>query len=81
MVNNKKHLWNRDGNLFIFDDTILHQSFNLTDLERNCLFIDILRPSFLAFILNKIMFLLGYLSIYVPFFRKSSQWDVKAKKL
>ena len=35
----------RHNKLFIFDDTLLHQSFNGSDQFRYCLFVDILRPS------------------------------------
>jgi Aspartyl/Asparaginyl beta-hydroxylase len=35
----------KEKRLFIFDDTLLHQSFNDTDQPRYCLFVDILRPS------------------------------------
>jgi beta-hydroxylase len=38
------HRW-RDDKLFIFDDTLQHQSFNETDGERYCLFVDIIRPA------------------------------------
>lgn len=34
-----------DKKLFIFDDTLEHQSFNETDAPRYCLFVDILRPA------------------------------------
>ena len=34
-----------ENKLFIFDDTLMHQSFNETDQARYCLFVDILRPS------------------------------------
>ena len=43
-VGDVKSYW-RDNNLFIFDDTLMHQSFNETDQVRYCLFVDILRPS------------------------------------
>lgn len=43
-VGNVEHYWQEDP-LFIFDDTLLHQSFNETDSVRYCLFVDILRPS------------------------------------
>ena len=33
--------------LFIFDDTLIHQSFNEEDDIRYCAFIDIIRPSYL----------------------------------
>ena len=35
----------REKKLFIFDDTLLHQSFNETDRPRYCLFVDIVRPT------------------------------------
>ncbi len=38
----------KDDKLFIFDDTLMHQSVNQTDQTRYCLFVDILRPSYLA---------------------------------
>ena len=37
----------RDKKLFIFDDTLLHQSFNETDAPRYVLFVDIVRPSYI----------------------------------
>jgi beta-hydroxylase len=43
-VGNRTHYW-RDNPLFIFDDTLQHQSFNESDAIRYCLFVDILRPS------------------------------------
>ena len=41
-----KHInyW-RDNKLFIFDDTLQHQSCNQSDAVRYCMFVDILRPS------------------------------------
>jgi len=38
--------------LFIFDDTLLHQSFNETDQPRYVLFVDVIRPSYLPFIFD-----------------------------
>jgi beta-hydroxylase len=38
------HYW-CEKKLFIFDDTLLHQSFNESDEWRYCMFIDIVRPS------------------------------------
>jgi hypothetical protein len=35
----------RENKLFIFDDTLLHQSFNETEQTRYCLFVDIVRPT------------------------------------
>ena len=34
-----------ESKMFIFDDTLSHQSFNQTDEARYCLFVDIVRPS------------------------------------
>jgi len=52
---NQKHLWH-DNPLFIFDDTLVHQSVNGSDHLRYCMFVDILRPSahlsLLEFFLN-----------------------------
>lgn len=39
-----------ENRLFIFDDTLLHQSFNETDRPRYVLFVDIIRPSYLPFV-------------------------------
>lgn len=47
----QKHFWH-DNPLFIFDDTLLHASFNKNDSKRYCLFIDIVRPSYIPIILN-----------------------------
>jgi beta-hydroxylase len=35
----------RENKLFIFDDTLLHESVNDTDQTRYCLFVDMVRPS------------------------------------
>lgn len=43
-VGDKTHYW-QDNKLFIFDDTLQHQSCNESDAMRYCLFVDILRPS------------------------------------
>lgn len=42
----------KDNKLFIFDDTLLHQSFNETDAPRYVLFVDILRPSYVPFVFD-----------------------------
>jgi beta-hydroxylase len=44
-----------DKRLFIFDDTLLHQSFNETDKPRSCLFVDVIRPSYLPFVFDAAM--------------------------
>jgi hypothetical protein len=46
VVGGKINYW-RQNKLFIFDDTLMHQSFNETDRARYCLFADIVRPSLL----------------------------------
>jgi aspartyl/asparaginyl beta-hydroxylase (cupin superfamily) len=43
-VGNHVNYW-RDNQLFIFDDTLQHQSCNQSDEVRYCIFMDILRPS------------------------------------
>jgi hypothetical protein len=43
-VGDVTHYW-QDEKLFIFDDTLQHQSFNESEKVRYCLFVDILRPS------------------------------------
>lgn len=75
-VNNQRHVWKTDGPLFIFDDTVLHQSFNLTDKRRNCLFIDITRPSALPFLINGLVKFFGFISTSVPGFSSLSKWKV-----
>jgi beta-hydroxylase len=44
VVGDKTNYW-RENKLFIFDDTLLHQSFNETDQTRYCLFVDMIRPT------------------------------------
>jgi hypothetical protein len=44
VVGDKTSYW-RENKLFIFDDTLQHQSFNETDQTRYCLFVDFVRPS------------------------------------
>jgi aspartyl/asparaginyl beta-hydroxylase (cupin superfamily) len=46
-VGNRINYW-RDNKLFIFDDTLQHQSCNESDGVRYCMFVDILRPSLFA---------------------------------
>ena len=43
-VGNQTHFWN-ENKLFIFDDTLQHQSCNESEAVRYCMFVDILRPS------------------------------------
>jgi hypothetical protein len=44
VVGDKINYW-RENKLFIFDDTLLHQSFNETEQTRYCLFVDMIRPT------------------------------------
>lgn len=75
VVNDKAHVWKTDGEVYIFDDTVLHVSYNLTNSTRNCLFIDIVRPSYLDFVLKAFVKFLGLLS-RIPFVSKSSNWKI-----
>lgn len=50
-VGPQKHWWH-DSPLFIFDDTLMHQSVNGTDEIRYCMFLDIVRPNYCAAFLN-----------------------------
>jgi beta-hydroxylase len=61
VVGDTTNYW-RESKLFIFDDTLLHQSFNDSDKARYCLFVDIVRPSMVPAVfaglvmLNRILF-------------------------
>jgi len=48
------HRW-KDEKLFIFDDTLQHESHNESDGLRYCLFVDILRPSFVPWALSAVV--------------------------
>jgi beta-hydroxylase len=50
-VGGTRSYWKEDK-LFIFDDTLVHQSFNESDKVRYCLFVDILRPSLVPSLLR-----------------------------
>ncbi len=54
VVGDKAHYW-KDEKLFIFDDTLMHQSFNETDQTRYCLFVDITRPSKLPAVMRAVV--------------------------
>lgn len=57
-----RHYWHDDP-LFIFDDTVMHESVNHSDHIRYCLFMDIVRPSdhfkLFNFFINKLSFILS----------------------
>ncbi len=59
-VGNQTHYW-QDNKLFIFDDTLQHQSCNESDAMRYCLFVDILRPSPWPMLLSGILTGIRYL--------------------
>jgi aspartyl/asparaginyl beta-hydroxylase len=61
VVGDKTNYW-RKNKLFIFDDTLLHQSVNETDQTRYCLFVDMVRPSPAPGILRSIIVGIGLLS-------------------
>jgi Aspartyl/Asparaginyl beta-hydroxylase len=75
-VNDRTHSWKEDGPLFIFDDTVLHQSFNLSDKRRNNLFIDIARPTPFPFLINSLFGIFGFISTKVSVFSSLSNWKV-----
>jgi beta-hydroxylase len=54
VVGDRANYW-RQEKLFIFDDTLMHQSFNESDRLRYCLFADILRPSLLPVVVSAIV--------------------------
>jgi len=75
VVNDQAHVWKNDGPLYIFDDTVMHISYNQTNSTRNCLFIDIVRPSYLEFILVRLVKFLGILS-KLPIVARFSEWKI-----
>jgi hypothetical protein len=75
VVNDKAHVWKTDGEIFIFDDTVMHISYNKTNSTRNCLFIDIVRPSYVEFMLVGFVKFLGILS-RIPIVSKFSEWKI-----
>jgi beta-hydroxylase len=69
-----KHLWH-DNPLFIFDDTLVHQSINASDLLRYCMFVDILRPSKYLIVVERILKLVRVLIMsFNRVFYKN--WDI-----
>jgi aspartyl/asparaginyl beta-hydroxylase (cupin superfamily) len=61
VVGDKTSYW-RENKLFIFDDTLIHQSFNETDKMRYCLFVDILRPTKFTALMTAIVSVMRVLS-------------------
>jgi beta-hydroxylase len=60
VVGKNTNYW-RENKLFIFDDTLLHQSFNESDKSRYCMFIDIVRPSLVPALLAGVVTLNRFL--------------------
>jgi len=60
VVGDTTNYW-RENKLFIFDDTLLHQSFNESDKARYCLFVDIARPSMVPALLALVVTLNRFL--------------------
>jgi Aspartyl/Asparaginyl beta-hydroxylase len=60
-VGDKTSYW-CDDKLFIFDDTLLHLSANETDQLRYCMFVDILRPTRLPWLLKAVVAVEGFVS-------------------
>ena len=54
VVGDTVNYW-KNSKLFIFDDTLLHQSFNNSDKLRYCLFVDIVRPSLFPQLLRSLV--------------------------
>lgn len=52
------NVW-RDEKMFIFDDTLMHQSFNETEAPRYCAFIDVVRPGPLTGLMARLVDWLG----------------------
>ena len=61
VVGDKTNYW-RDNKLFIFDDTLLHQSVNETDQTRYCLFVDMARPTLFPALMRAVIVGIGQLS-------------------
>jgi hypothetical protein len=53
-VGNKTNYW-QDNKLFIFDDTLQHQSCNESEGVRYCMFVDILRPTLVPWLTSAIL--------------------------
>ena len=61
VVGDKSNYW-RESKLFIFDDTLMHQSFNESEQPRYCLFVDILRPSLFPRVMESMVALVRVVS-------------------
>ncbi|NKB46398.1 MAG: aspartyl/asparaginyl beta-hydroxylase domain-containing protein [Legionellales bacterium] len=63
-VGQHRNVW-REQPLFIFDDTLQHQSVNGSDQQRYCMFIDILRPSAYPAFIDRILNVVRLISLRV----------------
>ena len=61
VVGNRSNYW-RESKLFVFDDTLMHQSFNEFDKPRYCLFVDIVRPTLFPGLLRVFVRVMGTIS-------------------
>lgn len=61
VVGDKTNAW-CENKLFIFDDTLMHQSFNESSQPRYCLFVDIVRPAPVRIAMVAIVRLVGFLA-------------------
>ena len=75
VVGNTTNYW-RENKLFIFDDTLLHQSFNESDLPRYCLFVDIVRPTMMPSAFKYFICAIGNLTAQGANKRFYTQWKV-----
>ncbi len=75
VVGRCKHYW-RSDKLFIFDDTLFHQSVNDSDIPRYCLFVDIIRPTIFHFVFRALVHIVGRLTSNGPNKLFFLQWKV-----
>lgn len=65
-VGDTVNYWN-ENKLFIFDDTLLHESVNKTDETRYCLFVDIIRPTPFPAFMRGVVFGVRFLTQSIKF--------------
>ena len=61
VVGDTTNRW-RDNKLFIFDDTLLHESINQTDQTRYCLFVDMIRPTYFPAVMRATAYVIRLLT-------------------
>ena len=61
VVGDRVNCW-RDNKLFIFDDTLLHESINETDQTRYCLFVDMIRPTPFPAVMRAVVYIVRLLT-------------------